>query len=245
MKRVALVLVLALAFSCTVSFLPVNANFYQDYKKIPPPSDYEDPTIAIESPSENAAYSGGNVTLSFSVTYNPSQPKYICSVGWIDYQGDWMQSAKRVYDVQQNYGADYFPTAPILGLRSGGSIVNLTGVPDGKRSITVSVWGGGHYVDGAVYTSFNRTCFSTVNFTMDTVPSVSLLSFENSTFTNSSVPLVFNVDQPVVELTYCLDDGEKVKIGGNTTLSGVPNGNHSVIVYATDEFGTISGQWRL
>ena len=36
---------------------------------------------------------------------------------------------------------------------------------------------------------------------------------------------------------YCLDGQKNVTITGNTTLTGLPNGYHNVIVYAMDKAG--------
>jgi hypothetical protein len=76
---------------------------------------------------------------------------------------------------------------------------------------------------------------SYVTFTTYTTPIVSFLSFENRTFETSTVPLNFTVDQPVSKATYCLDGQANVTISGNTTLTGLPDGEHNVTVYATDE----------
>jgi hypothetical protein len=51
------------------------------------------------------------------------------------------------------------------------------------------------------------------------------------------VPLNFTVNEPFSKATYSLDGQENVTISGNTTLTGLPNGDHNVTVYATDEFG--------
>jgi hypothetical protein len=68
-------------------------------------------------------------------------------------------------------------------------------------------------------------------------PAVSVVSPENTTYETSNVSLAFTVNKPVNWTGYSLDGGETVTIGGNTTLSGLPNGVNNVTVYAKDAFG--------
>jgi len=68
-------------------------------------------------------------------------------------------------------------------------------------------------------------------------PNVTLLLPQEGKFNTSDVPLDFAVDQPVSQITYSLDGQENVTVTGNTTLTGLANGNHNVTVYATDEAG--------
>jgi len=70
-----------------------------------------------------------------------------------------------------------------------------------------------------------------------TEPSILVLSPENKTYDENSIPLNFTVNEDVTQITYKLDGEENVAISGNTTLSGLPNGNHSLTVYAKDEAG--------
>lgn len=104
-------------------------------------------------------------------------------------------------------------------------------------SILVTEWGS--YVSGIYSYDFDLNSSSYVTFTTYTTPIVSFLSFENRTFETSTVPLNFTVDQSVSKVTYCLDGQANVTISGNTTLTGLPNGDHNVTVYAMDEAGNI------
>jgi parallel beta-helix repeat protein len=56
-------------------------------------------------------------------------------------------------------------------------------------------------------------------------------------YSATSVPLEFTVNEPTSKMCYSLDGKANVTLLGNTTLNGLSNGLHSVIVYATDVAG--------
>jgi hypothetical protein len=68
-------------------------------------------------------------------------------------------------------------------------------------------------------------------------PQVSVLGLDNNTFSASEVPLNFALNETAAEIKYCLDGQENVTITGNTTLTGLATGDHSLTVYAVDEAG--------
>ena len=68
-------------------------------------------------------------------------------------------------------------------------------------------------------------------------PQVTVVSPENIKYNSSSVPLTFTVNKPAAWIGYSLDGQDNITATGNTTLSGLPNGSHTITVYARDEFG--------
>lgn len=68
-------------------------------------------------------------------------------------------------------------------------------------------------------------------------PQLAVISPENIKYNSSSVPLTFMLNKPAEWVGYSLDGQDNVTATGNTTLSGLPNGSHTIIVYAKDEFG--------
>ena len=72
-----------------------------------------------------------------------------------------------------------------------------------------------------------------------TLPSlnISYLLEENKTYTENSVPLNFSLTQPAEWIAYSLDGQAAVIINGNTTLTGLSNGYHTVTIYANDTNG--------
>jgi len=81
------------------------------------------------------------------------------------------------------------------------------------------------------------TTISVVNFTISTPPEVSILSPLNKTYDSSAVQLNFTVSKEPSLIEYSLDGQENSTFYGNTTLTGLANGDHNVTVYAIDEFG--------
>jgi parallel beta-helix repeat protein len=104
----------------------------------------------------------------------------------------------------------------------------LTELPEGSHNIIV-------YASD----SFGNTgASSTVLFTIDmSPPSVSILSPENKTYDTTDIPLTFALNEPASWMAYSLDGKTSVTIAGNVTLAVLPEGSHSVIVYAKDTAG--------
>ena len=72
-----------------------------------------------------------------------------------------------------------------------------------------------------------------------TPPTISIVSPENKTYTAKDVPLTFTVSKSTPWIGYSLDGQANVTISGNTTLTGLSDGPHSLVVYATDTDGNI------
>jgi len=111
--------------------------------------------------------------------------------------------------------------------------VTLSELGDGVHLIKIRV--AGEYYGGGSY-----DCEGNASFIFDTIPpKVSILSLENKIYSADNVPLNFTTSEPVSQIVYSLDGQENVTINGNTTLTGLSEGDHNVTVYATDEAGSI------
>jgi hypothetical protein len=127
-----------------------------------------------------------------------------------------------------SYSLDEQPNRTISGNST------LKGLSDGAHSIIVY----------AMDTIGNIVFSDTYYFTIDTTfPRISVQSPENKTYSTTynttDVALNFTVNESVSPITYSLDGLDNVTIAGNTTLTGLPNGEHHVTVYATDIAGNI------
>ena len=68
-------------------------------------------------------------------------------------------------------------------------------------------------------------------------PQISYLSLENGTFLSSSISLNFILSKPSQWIGYSIDGHANITIVGNTTLSGLTNGSHTLTIYANDTNG--------
>jgi len=68
-------------------------------------------------------------------------------------------------------------------------------------------------------------------------PIVTVLSPENKTFPVGTLSLTLNINEVASWIQYSLDGQEKVTLTGNTTLAGLAEGSHSLVVYASDAVG--------
>jgi hypothetical protein len=70
-----------------------------------------------------------------------------------------------------------------------------------------------------------------------TPPEVTVASPENKTYYTVDVSLAFTVNKPVSSMRYTIDGETAVEISGNTTLTGLSYGKHSLTVYAVHAAG--------
>jgi parallel beta-helix repeat protein len=113
-----------------------------------------------------------------------------------------------------------------------GGNITLNGLPYGIHTVTV-------YAND---TAGNMDSSSIVYFTIDTIPpNINIQSPENKTYTTSSVSLSVAFDEAISWIGYSLDGQVNITITGNTTVSGLSNGLHSLIVYANDTAGNTGG----
>jgi parallel beta-helix repeat protein len=119
---------------------------------------------------------------------------------------------------------------------------------DGQENVTISgnttlmgLSDGPHNVIVFANDTFgNIGASARVYFSVDTLsPTVVVLSPQNMTYQTGSIMLTFNISEPVSWMGYSLNAQANVTVAGNTTLSGLPDGSHSIIVYANDTAGNM------
>jgi hypothetical protein len=84
--------------------------------------------------------------------------------------------------------------------------------------------------------SNSKTVYFTVNILP---PSVETLTPENKTYTTSSVPLNFTVNEATSWIGYSLDGQANVTITGNTMIVDLAEGSHKILIYAKDTVGSV------
>jgi hypothetical protein len=88
---------------------------------------------------------------------------------------------------------------------------------------------------------------SSVKFTVNPqykYPEVDVLSPQNKTYTTTDVPLVFSCNEQIVSADYWLDEplyGSK-PLHGNTTLTELSNGTHTITVYVFTNRGQATSE---
>jgi len=90
-----------------------------------------------------------------------------------------------------------------------------------------------------IYQQSTKTVEIQGTYVIDTIPTISILSPENKTYTAKDVPLTFTVSESTSWIGHSLDGQANVTITGNKTLSDLSEGLHSLIVYANDTVGNM------
>ena len=71
-------------------------------------------------------------------------------------------------------------------------------------------------------------------------PELHVVSPENTTYTSSEVPLILSVNRPTTWMKYSLDGSASMNVTGDTVLSGLSDGEHTIKVYVNDTFGNLA-----
>jgi hypothetical protein len=239
-KLVTAVFISALLFSGVAGTQFVNlgtANPYQERGFVSPDASTKPPEVIVSSPLSDSAYTENPIPLSIKVTLPESSTALGTILYYVICQSDWQENVTYLY-LNTGYANSVESQIPGPKHQYFQDLQNLTDIPDGNHSIIITAVAGGWYpADNMGFYRFMINGSSSVTFTIDTIPIISFLSFENKTFGTSNVPLNFTVNQFASKIKYSLNGQENVTITGNTTLAGLPNGDHNVAVYATDEGG--------
>jgi hypothetical protein len=120
---------------------------------------------------------------------------------------------------------------------------NLANLGEGVHSLQIYAYATGWIIEMHGLWEYDTPINSSSNmvyFTVDvTPPAISILSVESKTYDSPDIPLTFTVNEAVYQTSYSLDRQANVTITGNTTLAGLSDGSHSLIVYAKDLAGNV------
>jgi len=209
-------------------------------------------TITVTTPEYNKPYNTKTVKLDFTVTLGETTDHSLISN--ICYETDWQKENITLYSFDGYFLRElmsqlYSPRTFHSPINKLSKSLELTDIPEGNHSIKIyaTIW---HYSsiemrqsvfeDYLQYSSdltmANRSV--TVFFSVDTVPpKIVFSSPKNMTYDSSDVSLNFTVDESFSNCSYGLDGQDNVTIAGNMTLTGLPNGDHNITIYVTDEAG--------
>jgi hypothetical protein len=181
--------------------------------------------IGIGSPGNGTSYQGNSVSLRVTLSKMSAD---ICSVSCqLDGQ-------------QINRPAGDNIILPLTGLSEGNHILEISVSVQNKLDY---VWysAGDHEWICHYDTAYSEVVYSesVVRFTVDnTSPLISVLFPGNAAY-GSAVQLDFMVSEPISRLFYSLDGNGNVSVAGNTTLTGLSVGEHTIVAYAGDAVGNV------
>ena len=230
------------------SSIPVeaNPNPFPYMGEIPPDNSTKPPSITIVNSviDTNSASIEFNIKVGESSTafsYNPPRLENIY------YTSDW--DSNKTY-IRQRDGVTTL--LPELGQkdpqpydrREFSYTLNLTSIPDGNHTITISAEESGLYLNeqnNTVYLyGFTIVGSKEVNILIDiTPPSINIETFANQKFFDANVPLNFLVSEPYLKASYVLDGQNNITISNNSVLTNLPLGLHNLTVYAWDNAGNV------
>ncbi len=202
-------------------------------------------TIMIQSPI-NKTYNQNNIVFNYTIQSNNAPMEFFNGTllnYWVrhgvalDYDTD-----KLVNLIENTNLLDQFPDNPSINLSKiddylyGGNIT-LTNLSQGNHNITVWLRTEQDYLSYGIPVG---SIITTISFNVDSIPSkVLILSPQTKTYNTSDVSLNFTINKPFSNLLYSLDNQEDMTLTENVTLTNLSNGNHNIIVYATDFAGNV------
>lgn len=219
------VFVLGLLTSLLVGVQTVKAQHTPDGQGFPLVSP-----ISVTSPS-NSTYSSSLLTLNITIQslLYPSSTNIT-----MVYSVNGKDNAT-IPIVAGEPNPNEYPISPIIPITITGWVA-LPELPEGPHNITVYA----KYQLAGTYHNIGLDS-STVYFTINdgNPPIISNLSLENKTYNQNDLSLNFTMDESTSWVGYCLDGKANRTVSGNTTLTGLSDGPHSVVVYANDTAGNI------
>jgi len=240
-KALVLTLILALLFSALVilqhnclatatldPYGPISPDIpYGPVSPLPDPPD-----LIVQSPQYNATYYVNEVLLNFTVVnpYTQIERTRITEIGY-NFDGG----------VGTIWNLTDYPLSPTQQF----SI--LLNASTGKHILQVNIHAESIFYSDPRYhfftSIFPMKVAETIPFTVDPgafpPPSVSIASPENKTYVLFDVPLNFTLNESSSQIIYSLDGQDNVTVAGNTTLTGLSDGEHNMTVYATNVAGNI------
>jgi hypothetical protein len=204
----------------TVNFIVANADATNVSTAVSDITSYTKPKISISSPS-NLTFNTNSLPLNFTMGH--IQPLATDASVYYSLDGE-----DKISIFSANVSRIDFVKNKITPFNL--MVGNLS---DGLHNLTV-------YAEITYLRYGLSSVSSSVQFTIDTSPpTISGLSIANKTYNLQNITLSFNVNENTSWAAYNLDNQGNTTIQGNTTLTGLSDGSHSIVVYANDTLGNM------
>jgi hypothetical protein len=232
--------IFAVVFAVSI-FIGIQAVEVVTANPIPYPAtpSPEKPTLTIETPQNGASYSNIN---SLALNFSVAKPISWC----IDYDFFYNLGQITGIDVVLDGNLSSYPynstnySIMLKHLTSGIHEVNVT--VHAYSFYTTPIYGSKSIpVNGTSLYQYPIVVSNAVYFTVEP-PQVLILSPQTTTYNESSVSLIFSINEATSQIYYCIDGQKIIADAGNSTLTDLSNGSHNVTVYAADVFGNIGSQ---
>jgi hypothetical protein len=223
MKKTASALTLTLALLLVASVGTLLVNFAAANIIVVPTNDM---SVTVQSP-ENKVYTQKDVPLDFTVNNFTSSNAY----------GTWQLSLS-MFTYQLDGQALHLPVTHSISGSTCYCKATLSNLSEGHHDLKITAIAEFGSYGMAGYNLWRKSGYAT--FTVNAVaPRISVLSFNQHAYNTTSLPLDFNVSESDISwMGYSLDGAATQTINGNTTLTGLSGGTHTIVVYATDTAGT-------
>ena len=258
------VLLISIVAGTHFNLVKANPYLYREDGEVAQPPDAIYPILTISSMKNDTVYRENHVSVNFNITIiMPPRPVYfVDNAMWFSgvyYKANWLSNNTNI-DIEEylksippekilqsdsyrmQFGTDYIYEGRML---SHSFTINLTRIPEGLNYLEVFAVEKGYkeaYRTGNTiyYGEYELLGSSMVNFTVDTTPpNILNISLTNTTYNSAIIPLSFNVNETASQTMYSLDNQANITIQGNTTLAGLAEGSHSLVVYANDTAGNM------
>ena len=156
------------------------------------------------------------------ITSGATAPRRIYVVGGFDPTN--CSNATRVYDFESN-------------LWSSGAAMPTARAHLGLAVVDDALYAIGGF-DGLNWLAVNERYLPIGYGTVP--PTLYILSPENKTYPSNNIQLTFTVSRPTMWIGYSLDEQANVTVSGDTTLSELTEGVHSIKVFVNDTFGNLA-----
>jgi hypothetical protein len=263
MRKIAAILLLFVIAAAGNLIGLAQANFLVYWPWVPDQPVTDQPTVTI-SPRVNNSLVGEDLSLNFTVGI-PDSWYYHRAISQVNpLNGQMTGTTVDVYtfigtiaevkcsvDETVFYDNNTIFGGPTYEVRD--SSVNITSTPSysvpigslplGSHSVVISVSASTVW-NTAKYQHYDVSMASANTLMVCTLPTVINVSVQNTNYNSSVIPLTFELNDTLPMpgyswIGFSLDNSANVTITGNSTLTGLEEGNHSLVVYANDTFGNM------